>query len=282
MILSIGPAGPDAIAEQRSAVRRSTVNSSAVPVPTIELDLWLARALIDDGRLAEAATVLAAAGEDDPWDWRVAWYRGIAALAAGTPEPATGELERVLATLPGELAPKLALGVAAERAGATASAVRWYEIVSRTDPGFTSAAFGLARCHAALGDRAAAAAAYDRVPDTSNAHVDARVAEARLLVADGAPLADIRRAGSIVEQLPLDAEQRGMLAAQILEAALGLLDQGEAPDPTLLVAGSSFTDRDVRRALEATYRSAARRAATAAQRIALVDRANRIRPRTLV
>jgi len=67
-----------------------------------------------------------------------------------------------------------------------------------------------------------------------------------------------------------------------VEAALRLLDRGDAPDPALLVVGYRFTDRDVRRALEATYRSSARRAATAAERIALVDRANRIRPRTVV
>ena len=277
VILSVGPAGPDTIAEQRSAVL-----GSATPVSTTALDLWLARALIAEDRLAEAATVLDAVGEADPGDWRVAWYRGVGALAAGAPETATNELERVLTTLPGELAPKLALGVAAELAGAPGTAVRWYEIVSRTDPGFTSAAFGLARCHAALGDRAAAAAAYRRVPDTSSAHVDARVAEARLLVTDGAARTDVQQAAAIVEQLPLDAEQRGVLAAQILEAALGLLDRGESPDPTVLVAGFRFTDRDVRRALEATYRSAARRAATAGERIALVDRANRVRPRTLV
>jgi serine/threonine-protein kinase PknG len=283
VILAIGPAGPEAIAEQRSAIQASNVHASNAPGSTSALDLWLARALVDDDRIAEATAVLDAVGRADPWDWRVPWYRAIAALADGAPSSATRELELVLATLPGELAPKLALGVAAELAGDPTAATAWYEIVSRTDPGFTSAAFGLARCHAALGDRDGAVAAYGRVPDTSSAHVDARIAEARLLVTDGAAApADVRRAATIVEQLPLDAEQRGVLAALVLEASLGLLDRGVSPDPAMLVLGFPFTDRDIRRALEATYRSSARRAATPAERVTLVERANRVRPRSLL
>ena len=68
------------------------------------------------------------------------------------------------ATLPGELAPKVAMAQAAESAGDIAVAAHWYDIVSATDPGFTGAVFGLARCRVAMGDLDGAVAAYDRIP----------------------------------------------------------------------------------------------------------------------
>jgi serine/threonine-protein kinase PknG len=46
--------------------------------------------------------------------------------------------------------------------------------------------------------------------------------------------------------------------------------------------GCALTDRDVRLGLEKCYRSLARLSTTSAQRIALVDRANAVRPVTWV
>ena len=78
-------------------------------------------------------------------DWRLSWYRGVVALAAGEPGVAASVARLLYRHLPGELAPKLALGHAAEQAGDHEQAARWYDIVSRVDPALTSAAFGLAR-----------------------------------------------------------------------------------------------------------------------------------------
>ena len=98
-------------------------------------------------------------------------------------------------TIPGELAPKLALGFASEGAGRFDEAARWFDIVSRTDPSFTTAAFGLARCRLACGDRVGAIEAFNRVPAASIASVDAQVAKAETLL-DGdadAPTRQCRR-----------------------------------------------------------------------------------------
>src|SRR5581483_9325006 len=52
------------------------------PIRTAEVDLRLARALVELDRIAEAQELLARIEADDPWEWRVFWYRGLCALAA--------------------------------------------------------------------------------------------------------------------------------------------------------------------------------------------------------
>ena len=142
----------------------------------------LARALLQAGHAAAAAEVLTAleaqlAHDGQPQEWRIDWYRGMVALSDGAAEEAAQHLLNVYEVLPGELAPKLALGQANEMAGDHEAASRWYAAVARTNDGYPSAAFGLARCRAALGDRTGELAAYRHVPDTSSAYVDAQIAE---------------------------------------------------------------------------------------------------------
>ena len=85
----------------------------------------------------------------------------------------------------------------------------------------------------------------------------------------------------MVERLSLDREQEDRLSADILEAAHDALRRdSSAVDPAVEVLGHRLTDRDLRLGLEATYRSVARHATTTAERIAWVDRANWVRPRS--
>jgi serine/threonine-protein kinase PknG len=69
-------------------------------------------------------------------------------------------------TLPGELAPKLALAFAAEAAGDMVVAGHYFRLVWTVDRSSISAAFGLARTCLAAGDQAGAIAALAAVPTT--------------------------------------------------------------------------------------------------------------------
>jgi serine/threonine-protein kinase PknG len=185
--------------------------------------------------------------------------------------------------VPGELAPKLALGVACELADDAAGAARWYEVVSRTDPGHTTATFGLARCLLAGGDRAAALAAFARVPDSSSSYVDAQVARITCLLtpADHPAVSDLRSAAAGLEALKLDAEQRARLTVDLVRSALELIERDETvPEQDTTLLGCRLTERDLRVGLERGYRSLARHASAAGERIRLVELANRVRPRT--
>jgi serine/threonine-protein kinase PknG len=257
----------------------------AAPARTVEVDLRIAAALIDAGDLAGAEELLRTIEASDRWEWRVHWYRGIAELARPRPEQSCASFMAVYRAVPGELAPKLALGVACESASDPEAASRWYEVVSRTDPSITSASFGLARCRLALGDQAGALAAYDRVPDASSGYLDAQAARVRCLSAGngaGDPvLDDLLAAGEILQALPLEREQRERLTADVLERVLALTLQGKAADGAgNSVLGHRLTERDLRTGLERSYRALARHALTRSERIRLVDEANRMRPRT--
>ena len=86
-------------------------------------------------------------------------------------------------------------------------------------------------------------------------------------------------AGQGFEELAItlaDAE-RTRVVTTVLETALRFVG---ADDGRSHLFGEPATERRVRTRLEAAYRESARAAATSSQRIALVDRANRVRPRT--
>jgi serine/threonine-protein kinase PknG len=252
----------------------------AAPEQTLEVRLRLAAVLIDSGDIDGAEQLLASVADRD---WRPNWYRALAHVAAGRAQQAREAFWAVYCELPGELAPKLGLGLACELAGAAAEAAGWYEIVARTDPSITSACLGLARSRAATGERAAALAAYAVVPDSSSGYLDAQTARIRLLVeaTDASPrLGDVRAAATLLEELPIDEHTREQLSASLLEAALELTLAGRAAGAGRAILGRRMTERDLRFGLEATYRALARRAGTRAERVRLVDAANRMRPRT--
>ena len=256
----------------------------AVSDRSVELELWLVRAFISLDRFDEALAVLDAMGERDAREWRIDWYRGIVALAAGEPADARSHFERVYKWLPGELAPKLALAMASELTGDHAVAAGWYEIVTRTDEAFTSAAFGLARCRVVVGDRLGARKAFQRVPETANSYVEARIGEVEVLLDSGGVLAldDALVAGEIVDATLLDRERQSSLSARVLEAALHAVTSAPAVhvDASRTVLGRRLTEHDIRQGLEQTYRELARHASTTQDRVDLVDRANRVRPRS--
>ena len=251
-----------------------------------ELRLRLAGVLVRLGQFPQADRRLAEAAAADPLDWRPHWYGGLLLLARGEPHLARGLFDRVYADLPGEPAVKLAVAVAAERAGDDAVAARLFDLVGRTDPTFASAAFGLARCLARGGRRADAAAALRRVPVSSSLYTPAQVALARLLV-DPTPAppaaADLCEASAVVDSLGLDGAEAARLRTEVLDQALSLLQsRAVAADPDRLLFGSPLAERPVRLGLERSLRQLARHEPDRGKQIGLVDRANRVRPRTLV
>ena len=260
------------------------------PERTVEVQLREARTLIEAGRHDDADTLLNEIALANPWEWRVAWSTGCNALAQADADRALAEFRGVYASLPGELAPKLAMAYAAESGGDLAHAAHWYDIVARTDPGFTTAVFGLARCRTQLGDLIGSIEAYERIPSTSSSYVDAQIhkvdtmldAEGRALTVD-----DVVAAGAAVARLPLPKEQQARLTASVLGAALVLVADGApggngADSAPPVVLGYSLTEHDVRLGLETTYRRLALQSPSGAERIALVDRANELRPRTVL
>jgi serine/threonine-protein kinase PknG len=222
----------------------------------------------------------------NPWEWRVQWYRSMFQLQLGSAQAAAEGFSRVWTELPGETAPKLATALAAEMAGEHERAAEVYDLVISVDSSYVSAAFGLARCRAALGDAKGVVEALDRVPASSAAHYDAQVAIARALVAGGGPqqlptVDDLQKAAATIERLQLDAAERAALSSSIYERALMGVRDGSIPAGSDIMLGQELNERSLQLGLEQTYRVQARLAATPADRVRLVDLANAVRPRSL-
>ncbi|MFH9014041.1 tetratricopeptide repeat protein [Streptomyces sp. NPDC017943] len=269
----------------------------AAPAPSTETRLRQVRARLETGEPGAALESLAALEDERPDDWRVVWFRGLAALVTGDDEGAALAFDAIYDAFPGEIAPKLALGLCAEVLGQLDNAAEYYRLVWSTDPSHVSAAFGLARVQLATGDRRGAVRTLESVPESSIHYTAARVAavrarlRGRTATASDVPfLEDLTAAAAQVEALDaygLDPARREQLSAEVLGCALDwVLSGGQGSSPpaaggrTLL--GSGLDERGLRFGLERSYRMLARLARGGEERIDLVERANRYRPRTWV
>lgn len=273
-----------AVAEPARQV--ALLKEAVVRVPdSAELHLCLARGLIELDSFGAAEAHLALVQANDPFDWRTTWYRGIGLLAREEPREAMAAFECVYSELPGELAPRLALAMAAELAGDGPLATRLYDRVSRIDPGYVSASLGLARVLAKAGKRQEAVAAYQRVPPTSSLHALAQAASARTLLGNlPAPpnTEEVRQASAVIEALKLEGLELVMLRASLLENALALVMARAAIDPATRVLGQPLQEVPLRRGLEQAFRQLARLVTDRDQQILLIDQANAVRPWTLI
>ncbi|MFF0969575.1 tetratricopeptide repeat protein [Streptomyces sp. NPDC003703] len=268
---------------------------AAAPAQSTETRLRLVRARLETGESTEALRVLRALEEAHPDDWRVVWYRGLASLVTAEHEEAALAFDAVYDAFPGEVAPKLALGLCAEVLGQLDNAAEYYRLVWASDPSHVSAAFGLARVQLAGGDRRAAVRTLESVPESSVHCTAARVAAVRARLRHRTALAsdtpfqeDLTAAAAQVEALRahgLDPARHESLSAEVLGCALDwILSGGRAADPSpgRVLLGSDLDERGLRFGLERTYRTLARLAPGGEERIDLVERANRYRPRTWV
>ncbi len=267
--------------------RAAALRLAAKQVPkSREARLRLAGTLAEAGEFPEAEDLLKVLGTEDPWDWRVLWFQARICLARHEAGEARRLFDQVYFDLPGELAPKLALGLAAEMAGERELAARMYDLVSRVDPAFVSAVFGLARCRRALGDARGAVEALNRIPASSALSTRARVEAARTLLGSNgkrAGMEDLQAASAVAEGLALDGRDRWLLDSQIFEATILELSAKKTArvDGNAMILGLPLAERPLREGLERSLRSLAR-VASDEERLRLVDEANRVRPRTLV
>lgn len=245
--------------------------------------------------------------ERAPYDWRLDWHRGLLALARDQVAVARRHFDRVYAAIPGEYAPKLALGYCAECLGRWHEALTFYEAVRLRNPSLGSAAFGAARARLALGgerSREEAVRELDAVPQHSRHRTAARTAAVRIGVEQ---VRTAGRSGELPERLRevlrrlallfhahglTDEEARSRLTLEVWEAVQGTLARGVL-DATELDALAADADprlglppdepglrRDLSRLHLALAHQAARSAAPEDAAVAeiLLDRAYEVRP----
>ena len=263
-----------------TASERLTILASP-PAETTEVLLERARTAIAAGEdtLAEAtAQQLLTA---DPWEWRAVWVQGLAALARGDNDAAGACFNAVYGQVPGELAPKLALAHACEKAGQDAVAENLYVACARTDATHVPmAAFGLARIRAARGDLDGALAAYNLIPTQSSAYRTARAGIGELLAARSRGLSDLAQALRSLDESSLTERRRAEVTTQIFRKALTTVTTKGA-NGAVRVGELPATESGMRVGLEQALRTLARSTPDLAERVRLVDEANAVRPWSL-
>jgi len=294
----VDPTDPNAgfLATLGGTPRQVVAALDTLPHPSDEVYFRLVRASIDGAEFNEAARWLDLLGQQDQFDWRVRWYRGMLDLAQGNAAKAYEHFEACYAELPGEPASKLAMAVSADLGGSVETALRYYRLVWQVDRGFATAGFAIARLELGGSDQraanpAAAIAALNQVPLASIHHTAAEVMAVRTRVdmpdfTTTATPHELAALAARVQALGLDGEAYESLACQVLLSALGWTQSGNRSAGLDVagaqVFGAGLSEREVRGALERSFRSRARMATDRSARIALVDRANSLRPRTLV
>ncbi len=286
----------DALAALQEARARAEAHPDNVP-DTLDLELKLAEARLrlELGESAVVRQMLSRVGADH--DWRIDWYLGQAQLLESDFEQAYASFDAVLRLLPGEIAPKLALGATAELVLQHwdsedpqqwhAYAKRFYRTVWHTDRAAVSAAFGLARQLATAGQVDDAVRALDDVPAASRHYTTARMTAVWLLLT-AAPIAELPEStlhisASRVTALPSGESRAPQMRVLVLGAALAWLQSGNRPGTDgATLFGAPFTERELRTGTEAGLRALARTAPGRNHRYALVDLANSIRAKTWI
>lgn len=256
---------------------------------------------------AELDLAVARVGDMAPHDWRLRWHAGLLHLGKDRIAEAREEFDLVYDSLPGEYAPKLALGYCHERLGEPDRARDYYEAVWLRNHSLGSAAFGLARIHLAREEREKALDILEHVPKDSRHRTAARTAIVRILAGrrppDGAPppLESVVVALARVTQLQ---EEEGLtdrhavlrLETHIREVVLDWLcgvpdgvkrSEGGSPggpagarrlaELRKRVQDEDLTENRLRGRLEEAYRGLAQQAGDVRAH-ALLDLANGIRP----
>ena len=251
----------------------------AAPARSAEVEIETAYAALACGRHAEVDAAVGRMLTADPWEWRAVWLAGLDALARGDATIARSSFNAVYGQVPGELAPKLGLALACEGSGETAIAEGLYTTCARTDAAYVpTAATGLARLRAAGGAVREAVRALDLVPPTSRAYPAAQQEAATLLAATGTDTTDLDQALVIAGRAGFDAADRARLDAAVYRRGLELVSTGRPVSSGQTIGGQAVSERGMRRGLERALRDLASVTADPAERIALVDEANAVRP----
>ncbi|MGW7053861.1 tetratricopeptide repeat protein [Streptomyces sp. NPDC054887] len=244
----------------------------------------------------ELRLAAALVGRMAPHDWRLHWHAGLRHLCDDRMAEARRRFDLVYDSLPGEYAPKLALGYCHERLGRPDRARDYYEAVWLRNHSLGSAAFGLARIHLARQEREKALDILERVPKDSRHRTAARTAIVRILAGrrppDGSPppLASLAAALARVTRLREEGltDRHATLRLEthitevVLDWVLGAPDDPGGVQPRLAelrerVQDGGLTENRLRRRLEEAYRGLAQQAGDVRAH-ALLDLANGVRP----
>lgn len=251
---------------------------------SVEAGLRLADAYISACKYDDAVNLLKRIETEDEFEWRVHWYMGKSLLSHGEYQLARNEFEKVYFEMPGEVAPKLALGYCAEMSGSFEEAWNYYKRVSGVDPNNTTACFGLARCLRRKGDYAGALDALNAVPASHSMYSQSRIMLAEILLANEKNMDEhsLEQLSKTVGAISIEGGIVHQLTARVFACAINLINKKQiSENPVNKLMGCEMTLKSLKKSAEAEYRKTARYADNKKEKISWIDLANNVRPVTL-
>jgi serine/threonine-protein kinase PknG len=192
------------------------------------------------------------------------------------------QFERCYFEMPGELAPRLAMGMAAEMTGNIELALPYYDRVGQVDPAFVSAHAGAARCHAKAGRLQDAIAMMQRVPTAHAMRLQSQLTIGELVLTFPDQINSvIMKEGETAVQAALN---HGGSAFQIAGrlCALAVRNAQKISWPKRVsFLGFEFSEQSLRLGAEQQFRLAAKQSQSEVDRVYWVSQANGVRPVTL-
>jgi serine/threonine-protein kinase PknG len=205
-------------------------------------------------------------------------------LAQGKGALAKNEFNRVYFEMPGETAPKLAIGYCAEQSGELDEAAEFYNRVAKIDPNNTTACFGLSRCLRKKKDITGSANALNLVPVNHSIYGESRIALAKVLMMDEEALTEqvLQQLSHTISAITAQGGTVHQLSAKVLNIAVKMLYTKKLQEnKNFNLLGYKLEEKQLRLGAEAEYRKAAHFAATPEEKIKWVNLANAVRPITL-
>jgi serine/threonine-protein kinase PknG len=297
--------GLSAIVDPRRRISELQQVISRAP-KSAEAKLRLADAMIAAGQPDAAVVLTDRILGDNEFEWRAHWYAGKALLTMankagsqsvaaratkGSGDPvalakqAQGRFDRVYFEMPGELAPRLGIAMAAEVAKDFKTASLYYGRVEAIDPALASAVFGLSRCRLELNDAAAAANALSAMPPSHSMYHESRLALACAYIA-GDPVKNpdfLFKASDTLAALKTESAALHKVAAALTIRAIELLERRQLQaDSAKRLVGVPLAPQALKLEAARRYAAIGRLADSAADKARWIDQSHAVRPLTLL
>jgi serine/threonine-protein kinase PknG len=249
---------------------------------SVDAHLRIAEVFIEQGEFSQALAEVTKVQRMAPGNWKVAWYTGRLLEAQEKLTAAADQYRELMADLPGELPPQLALARVSARQGDDSVAVDLFSGVLRADPGNTDAILGVTNSYLNLKRWDEAAQVLSSVSEAAAKYIDAQLLLCDLYINRMTPLSmqNVERASHAVQTLSGRTEDARyyLIRGDIYRAAWQLARQQKLVAKVDIAGVPDARPRTLGSAAEESYKQYLLRANQPDNREAIVRRKLEVAP----
>ncbi len=249
---------------------------------SVDAHLRLVEVLIENGEFAQALAEITKVQRMAPGNWKIAWYTGRLLEAQEKFTAAADQYRELLADLPGEIPPQVALARVTARQGDDEEAVVLYTSVLKADPGNTEAILGITDSYLNLKRWDEAAQVLSGVSEAAARFVDAQLLLCELYIHRMTPLTaqNVERASQALQTLGERTEKSHyyLIRGDIYRAAWQLARTRKLQASVKIAGVPNTRQHTLGAAAEESYAQYLRRANNPADREAVVRRKLEVAP----